>query len=367
MPPTRVVADPSIAGMELDPAQRSAWQRLQRIAAELRRAPEPVTHSPARLVTRLLRHHPRALVPVRGLYLWGGVGRGKTLLMDRFYQLLEITAKRRLHYLRFMRQVHEELKTLAEHSDPLALIADRWARRHRLLCLDEFSVNDITDAMLLARLLEGLFERGVTLITTSNQPPDQLYRDGLQRTRFLPAIELLQRHLEVFLLDHGIDYRLQALNGAPLYHWPLGKEAERRMQSAFARLDPDAGTNSGRLRLAGRAVSAKRRGTGVVWFDFAALCDGPRSQNDYIELARLYHSVLVSDIPVLDDECNDPARRLLHLIDEFYDRRVKLIISAAAPIERLYQGQRLRFEFQRAISRLHEMQSHQYLAQAHMP
>ncbi len=287
--------------------------------------------------------------------------------MDRFFQSLALSGKRRLHYLRFMQQIHSELKTLAEHSDPLVLIAERWARRHRVLCLDEFAVNDITNAMLLAGLLKALFERGVTLVTTSNQPPGQLYRNGLQRVRFEPAIELLQQHLEVFHLDHGIDYRLQALDTAPLYHWPLGEHAEQQLRAAFTRLAPDSAITGGRLRIAGRSIPTRAQGSGVAWFDFAALCDGPRSQTDYIELARRYHSVILSNIPVLNHEREDPARRLLYLIDEFYDRRIKLIISAAAQSMRLYQGHRLRFEFQRAVSRLHEMQSQHYLTQPRRP
>lgn len=356
---------PTPAAIPLDPAQQLAWQQLRAIAAVLQSTPQPPAKPAAGLLHRLLRRGPATSQAVRGLYLWGSVGRGKTLLMDRFFQSLALKAKRRLHYLHFMQQVHHELNTLAEHRDPLVRIAERWAGRYRLLCLDEFAVNDITDAMLLAGLLAALFERGMTLITTSNQPPDALYPDGLQRARFLPAIELLKTHLAVFHLDHGVDYRLQALDTAPLYHWPLGTEAERRLLAAFERLDPTSGTSGGRLRVAGRRIATRRQGSGVVWFDFSALCDGPRSQNDYIELARLYPSVILSDIPVLDAEQDDPTRRFLHLVDEFYDHRVKLIISAAAPIERLYQGQRLRFEFQRVTSRLREMQSRRYLAQPH--
>jgi cell division protein ZapE len=305
--------------------------------------------------------------PVRGLYLWGGVGRGKTYLMDIFFHALPLDGKLRLHFHRFMKRVHDELKALRDRQDPLPLVAERLTENTRIICLDEFFVSDITDAMLLGGLLKALFERGVTLVTTSNIPPDELYRDGLQRARFLPAIELLKTHLEVFRMDGGVDYRLRYLDSVALYHTPLGETADDALLEAFEHVSPEPGTAGGKLEIEGRRIATRRQGDGVVWFDFATLCEGPRSQNDYIEIARLFHTVVLSDIPVLDRDREDPARRFLNLVDEFYDRHVKLILSAAVPIELLYQGERLSFEYRRTVSRLIEMQSHDYLAREHLP
>lgn len=348
-----------------DPAQEEAVRRLQRVADALTR--EPIPAARPGLLDRLLGRTPALPAPVRGLYLWGGVGRGKTYLMDTFFQALPMDDKLRLHFHRFMKRVHDELKTLRDRQDPLPLVADRLAERTRILCLDEFFVSDITDAMLLGGLLKALFERGVTLVTTSNIPPDELYRGGLQRARFLPAIELLKRRLEVFHMDGGTDYRLRYLDTVSLYHTPLGEAADAALLDAFEHVSPEPGTAGGELEIEGRLIPTRRQGDGVVWFDFAALCDGPRSQNDYIEIARLCHTVVLSGIPVLDRDREDPARRFLNLVDEFYDRHVKLILSAAAPIEQIYQGERLRFEYQRTVSRLIEMQSHDYLAREHLP
>lgn len=349
-----------------DPAQEEAVRRLQRVADELD-TPAPVAPARSGLLSRWFGRAPEPAAPVRGLYLWGGVGRGKTYLMDTFFHALERDDKRRLHFHRFMKWVHDQLKTLDDQQDPLAIVARRLADRCRLLCLDEFFVADITDAMLLSGLLKALFGRGVTLVTTSNIPPDELYKDGLQRARFLPAIELLKTHLEVFNMDGGVDYRLRYLDTVRLYHTPLDDEADARLLDAFEHISPEAGRPGGRLDIEGRSIPTRRQGDGVVWFDFAALCDGPRSQNDYIEIARLYHTVVLSGIPVLDRDREDPARRFLNLVDEFYDRHVKLILSAAAPVDELYQGERLRFEYQRTVSRLQEMQSHEYLALEHLP
>ncbi len=365
MPLQRYRNDLLRADFQHDPAQEAAIQRLQRVAGELKQ-PTQATVRPG-LLDRLLGRPATATPPTRGLYLWGGVGRGKTYLMDTFFHALDLEAKQRLHFHRFMKQVHEELKTVRNQQDPLSLVAERLARKTRLLCLDEFFVSDITDAMLLAGLLKALFERGVTLVTTSNIPPDKLYQDGLQRVRFLPAIELLKTRLEVFHIDAGVDYRLRYLDSVTLYHTPMGGAADARLLDAFEHVSPEPGVVGGELEIEGRLIPTQRQGDGVVWFDFATLCEGPRSQNDYIEIARLYHTVVLSDIPALDRDREDPARRFLNLVDEFYDRHVKLIVSAAAPIEQLYQGERLRFEYQRTVSRLTEMQSHDYLAKEHLP
>ena len=310
----------------------------------------------------------RPLTPIRGLYFWGGVGRGKTYLMDVFYEALPFEQKMRTHFHRFMRRVHQELTTLKGEKNPLVKVAERLALEARVVCFDEFFVTDITDAMILAGLLEALFERGVTLVATSNIEPQGLYNNGLQRERFLPAIKLLQQHTEVINVDGGIDYRLRALQQAALYYSPLNEIAQQNMAACFERLAPDAKNSvlNADLMIEGRLIRALQVADDVVWFDFLAVCDGPRSQRDYIELAREYHAVLISNVPQLGVNNDDQTRRFIYLVDEFYDRNVKLVISAARPIEQLYlAGGRLAFEFERTQSRLLEMQSEDYLARAH--
>ncbi len=307
--------------------------------------------------------------PVKGLYFWGGVGRGKTYLMDNFYESLPFEKKMRAHFYRFMKRVHEELKSLDNETDPLEIVAERIAGEARVICFDEFFVSDITDAMILATLLEALFRRGVSLVTTSNIVPDGLYKDGLQRARFLPAIALLNRHTEVVNVDGGTDYRLRSLEQAELYHYPLDDEADKSLYKSFYSLVPDKEeiTQAIDLEVEGRHIRCRYHAEDVVWFDFTAICDGPRSQNDYIELAREYHAVILSNIPELAADKEDQARRLINLVDEFYDRSVKLIISAEKPLSEIYSGVRLRFEIERTVSRLLEMQSHEYLSRPHKP
>jgi cell division protein ZapE len=261
--------------------------------------------------------------------------------------------------------VHGELTELEGEADPLERVADRLAADALVLCFDEFFVSDITDAMILGGLMEALFKRGVTLVATSNIIPDELYRDGLQRQRFLPAIELVKRHTEVVNVDGGVDYRLRALEQAELYHFPLDEEANRSLLRSFEALAPEPGRQWERLEINGRYLSCRWVADDVVWFEFAELCDGPRSQNDYIELARIYHAVLVGNVPQMGAGSDDQARRFINLVDEFYDRNVKLILSAEVPILELYHGTRLEFEFQRTVSRLREMQSHEYLSRSH--
>ena len=302
----------------------------------------------------------------RGLYLWGGVGRGKTFLMDLFFDVAPVKKKFRIHFHRFMRLVHEELKQLERTSDPLDHVADRLADKYRLICFDEFFVSDIADAMILGRLLGGLFERGITLVTTSNSAPADLYRDGLQRQRFLPAIALLESHCRVMNIDGGVDYRLRQLESASIYLTPVTEGTEGELRCHFDHIAPGGSVERRVMRIEGRDVCTIRCAKGIAWFEFHAICDGPRSQNDYIELARLFHTVLIENVPVFTRETENQARRFIALVDEFYDRRVKLILSAAADIDRLYQGRRLEFEFERTRSRLIEMQSHDYLAQAHI-
>lgn len=302
--------------------------------------------------------------PAQGLYFWGGVGRGKTYLMDVFYDALPFEEKKRTHFHRFMRQVHRELKTLDGQKNPLEKVADTFAASTRVLCFDEFFVSDITDAMILAGLMESLFARGVTLVATSNIVPEGLYKDGLQRARFLPAIALLQANTDVVNVDGGVDYRLRALERAELYHCPLDDEADVSLRRSFDSLAPEPGHADQEIEIEGRMIPVRWEADDVAWFDFTALCDGPRSQNDYIELAREYHAILISNVPQFN-HADDQARRFINLVDEFYDRNVKLVLSAEVPLEQLYLEGRLSFEFERTQSRLLEMQSHDYLAREH--
>ncbi len=317
---------------------------------------------------RLLPGRRRAPPPLRGLYLWGGVGRGKTFLADEFFAELPLAAKRREHFHRFMQDVHAGLKRHRDRPAPLLPVADAIADGARLLCIDEFVVGDVADAMILGALLEALFARGVTLVATSNLPAAELYRGGLQRERFLPAIALIERHCKVLELDGGIDYRLRQLEAARLFFGPDAADAEALMAAEFERLADGPGERDARVQVAGRTLRTRREAEDVVWFDFRALCEGPRSTADYIEIARCYHTVFVSRVPVLDSQSDDAARRFIAMVDEFYDRGVKLILSAAAPEPGgLYRGERLAFEFRRTASRLHEMQGRPYLARPHRP
>lgn len=349
-----------------DAAQQQAVECLQRLYDELVELEQ--TQRAASLVQRLLgRFIGEEREPVKGLYFWGGVGRGKTYLMDTFFECLPFERKMRAHFHRFMRRVHGDLKELSGEKNPLTVIAERISREARVICFDEFFVSDITDAMILAGLFQELFARGVVLVATSNIVPEELYKDGLQRARFLPAIDLIKAHTKVVNVDGGIDYRLRTLEQAELYHSPLDKQADISLADSFAKLSPEPGQSEVTLDIEGRPVKARFVADDVAWFDFPALCDGPRSQNDYIELSRIYHAVLISNIPQMGAKNDDQARRFINLVDEFYDRHVKLVVSAAVPLESLYAGGRLEFEFQRTVSRLLEMQSHEYLAREHRP
>lgn len=307
--------------------------------------------------------------PVKGLYFWGGVGRGKTYLVDTFFDALPFKEKTRTHFHRFMKRVHEELRTLKGEKNPLPLVAKRFAAETRVICFDEFFVSDITDAMILAGLLEELFKNGVTLVATSNIVPDGLYKDGLQRARFLPAIALVKQHTEVVNVDSGVDYRLRALEQAELYHWPLDAAAEDSLSKSFKSLLPDCtqAQEDEALMIENREIRAVRVCEDVAWFEFRELCDGPRSQNDYIELGKIFHAVLIANVEQMGVTKDDMARRFINLVDEFYDRNVKLIISAEVELKDLYTGGRLEFEFQRTLSRLLEMQSHEFLSRPHKP
>jgi cell division protein ZapE len=346
-----------------DPDQRCALAALERVAADLAAAP-PAAGLVARLRRFLGGSRP---APVRGVYLWGGVGRGKTFLMDLFFAALPFDTKARYHFHRLMSRVHARLKALDGQRDPLQRVADELAAEARVLCFDEFFVSDIADAMILGRLLEALFARGVTLVATSNTPPDDLYRGGLQRQRFLPAIATLKAHTDVVHMGGLTDYRLRLLEAAELWHTPLDAVADRNLARYFTQMAGGSTPVAGALEILGRQVPARGQARGVAWFDFGALCGDGRSQEDYIELARWCQTVLVAGIPVLDGSRENEARRFIALVDEFYDRRVNLIASAAAPIAGVYRGERLAAEFERTRSRLLEMQSVEFLAAEHRP
>ena len=352
-------------GYSADAAQLKAIDCLEDLRARLAPGGRAAAHPfAARLLRRLSA---RASRPQRGLYLWGPVGRGKTWLMDLFFQSLPFPERRRRHFHRFMHDVHAELNTLRDRDEPLEIIAERLAGQTRILCLDELFVADIADAMILARLFAGLFRRGVTLVATSNVPPRQLYRDGLQRQRFLPAIDLIERNTRILAVDGPRDYRLRQLTQAGTYISACDPDGQPRLRALFADLAQQAPWAEGAIEINGRSIPVVRHSDSAVWFDFQALCAGPRSQEDYIEIARLYPAVVLSGVPQLDAAHEDEARRFIALIDEFYDRRVKLVICATGAPQTLYRGERLRGEFQRTASRLVEMQSAEYLAREHMP
>jgi cell division protein ZapE len=343
-------------GLHEDADQLQVVESLQRVVDELA-APVP----------KGWRHwFSRSSPPIRGVYLWGGVGRGKTWLMDLFHDNLDAVSKGRFHFHRFMQLVHAELATIKGRANPLEIVAGRMARDWRLLCLDEFNVVDIGDAVILGGLLRALFEQGVVLVTTSNVVPDELYRDGIQRASFLPAIALLNRHTEVIELGGDRDYRKMVLEQSQVYHSPLGEATDARLREEFDCLTNTTPEVDGELSINNRVMPFRYRAEDMVWFDFEALCGPPRSQNDYIELARTHQTVFISDIPIMGGSRDDRTRRFIFLIDEFYDRRVKLVVSAEAPANRLYIGERLAFEFQRTVSRLTEMQSSAFLGRPHL-
>jgi cell division protein ZapE len=348
---------------EFDGGQHAAALRLDALSEDLR-AHAPTVFQRLRSLLRWLPGE-TAQTPVRGIYLWGGVGRGKTLLMDLFFASLQRAL--RSHFYHFMRDVHAELARIKRHAKPLEIVAQRLSARTRVICLDEFFVADIADAMILAGLFDGLFRRGVTLVATSNLPPQDLYKDGLQRQRFLPAIELIQTHVSVIHLDGGIDYRLRQLERAPTYLDSKLPGTSAALQECFAALTGGIAAGPTTLDIEGRALRAVNSGPGAAWFQFSELCEGPRSQDDYIELARRYHTMFIANIPTFGHADEDSARRLIMLIDELYDRGVKIVVSAAAAPAALYRGERLHFEFERAASRLIEMQTQQYLAGQHRP
>ncbi len=352
-------------GNALDAAQRNALRHFERLDEDLGR----LERQEAPLL-RLLA--PRRVV--QGIYLWGGVGRGKSFLMDSFFTCTRIKRKRRIHFHRFMQEIHQALHRCQGESDPMLLVARDLARDYRLICLDEFHITDITDAMLMRRLLEGLWAQGVVLATTSNFHPDELYLHGLQRNQFVPAIDLIRRNLEVVNVDGGTDYRLRELEKAGVYHVEDG--AEQALAQAYARIVGHEADDTDSLEIEGRTIRVRRHSHGVAWFDFQALCDGPRGKPDYIELARRYHTLLLSGVPRFTAGDAERLRRFVWLIDEFYDRRVKLMISAEVAAPDLVADADSADRFQanlnaslkdRLVSRLTEMQTREYLTQPHLP
>ncbi len=343
-----------------DPAQHPALAELDRIHAAMADAGD----GRPGLLGRLFGAG-RDEAPTQGLYLWGGVGRGKTFLVDLFYDGLALSQKRRTHFHRFMREVHERLRAHAGERDPLAAIAREWRETLRVLVLDEFFVSDIGDAMLLGRLLDQLFAQGVVLVTTSNTPPRALYKDGLQRARFEPATDLIERHCAVLELAGDTDYRLRALTRSPVYRAPLDAQSDAWLEARWRDLGGDDAHRDAGIDIEGRRIPVRARCKGLAWFDFDALCEGPRSGSDYIEIAREFHTLLLGGIPAFDATRDDAARRFVTLVDELYDRHVNLVCTAAAAPMALYAGTRLAGAFERTASRLVEMQSAEYMAREH--
>ena len=340
-------------GYESDPAQLRAVASLERCATDWSHYKAKRSNSLKKMI-----FHPE--IP-RGVYMYGGVGRGKSFLMDCFFSAVPLERKTRLHFHEFMREVHRELRELQGTVNPLDVLGQRMAQRYKLLCFDEFHVADITDAMILHRLLDALFKHGVGFVTTSNFKPDDLYPGGLHRDRILPAIELLNSRLEVINVDNGTDYRRQTLEQVDLYITPNGADADAKLSQTFERL-AEIQDEDPVMTIEARQISAKRRAGGVVWFDFKTLCGGPRSQNDYLEIASQFHTVILSDVPHMPVRMASEARRFTWLVDVLYDRRVKLVLSAAVPAEELYTEGPLSHEFPRTVSRLTEMQSAEFLA-----
>lgn len=355
-------------GITLDDAQQRAAERLSRLNDEL----HAFKNKRASLIGRVFS---RPDVP-RGVYFYGGVGRGKSFLMDAFYGATKVRRKTRVHFHAFMRNVHAELRTLKHEADPLVVVAERLAERYRLICFDEFHVSDIADAMILGRLLSNCFENGIVFVMTSNYAPDRLYPEGLQRQNFLPTIALIKENMDVVEVDSGIDYRRRTLEQDHVYHSPLNAETDARLAATFARLATGKPAHDRSITIYGREIALRKHADGVIWFDFAALCETPRSQNDYLELAQDHHTLILSNVPMLATKDSNVIRRFTLLVDVLYDHRVKLIMSATAPladISRVDEGvtdsdtRRVLSEFARTTSRLTEMQSSEYMSEAHLP
>lgn len=355
-------------GITLDAAQQRAADRLSQLNDQL----TAFKNKRASLIGRVFS---RPEVP-RSVYFFGGVGRGKSFLMDAFYGATKVRRKTRIHFHAFMRGVHEELRTLKHEADPLVAVAERLAERYRLICFDEFHVSDIADAMILGRLLSNCFDNGIVFVMTSNYHPDRLYPEGLQRQNFLPTIALIKERMDIVEVDSGVDYRRRTLEQDHVYHSPLGAETDARLAATFARLASGKVSPDKTLTLYGRQIAVRQQAAEVIWFDFAAICETPRSQNDYLEIAQSHHTVIVSNVPLLASRDSNVIRRFTLLVDVLYDHRVKLIMSAAAPLAEIArvddnvkdsETRRVLTEFARTASRLTEMQSAEYMSEAHLP
>lgn len=364
-PKRKYQSDIEQLGFQEDDAQRRAVDALDKLYIEL----IDFLNAPIEKKRPLRKWFKKGTIapqPPKGLYFWGGVGRGKTYLMDSFYESLPTRKKMRMHFHRFMLRVHDELQQLGDISDPLESVADKFKEETEVICFDEFFVSDITDAMILGTLFQALFKRGVVLVATSNIPPNELYRNGLQRARFLPAIELIENHCTVLNVDSGVDYRLRTLTQAEIYHFPADEAADENFERYFEQLSGEDKHVENQIEINHRQLEVVKESDGILHASFAQLCQTARSQNDYIELSRLYHTVLLSNVVQMDGDSDDAARRFIALVDEFYERHVTLIISADVPMEQLYSRGLLEFEFRRCLSRLTEMQSCDYLAKEHL-
>lgn len=352
-----------------DAAQEHAVMALQRLFDELLAVPElPVKRRfLAKLKGLTTKPTPTLMNPVKGIYFWGGVGRGKTYLVDTFYDCLPFENKTRIHFHRFMHRIHQELKGLTQQKDPLKVIAKKLADETRVICFDEFFVADITDAMILGTLFEALFAHHVILVATSNIIPDELYRHGLQRARFLPTIDLINKNCDIINVDSGVDYRLRTLEQAEIYHFPLDSSAQKNLEQYFQQLSCDPRNYNQLIDIENRQIQTLAEADSVLMIDFSELCGGPRSQIDYMEISRIYHTVLLANVKPMGPLTEDVARRFIAMVDEFYERNVTLIMSAELEMSALYSSGLLGFEFRRCLSRLQEMQSHDYLAREHLP
>jgi cell division protein ZapE len=350
-------------GFVTDPAQKQAVDALQLLYDELAVSSTAKTSFIQRLLCLLTNSR---AAPLKGLYIWGGVGRGKTWLMNLFYESLPFENKLRLHFHHFMLDVHEQLSRLHNLKNPLTAIASDFAKKYRVLCLDEFIVTNITDAMLLSGLLESLVDNGVTLVATSNRIPDDLYKNGLQRERFLPAIDLIKRHTQLMHIDGDTDHRIALLEQDDVYYTPITASTNEELAKRMESLAPGTISHGSVLTIHKRPIKTLMHADEIVWFEFDSLCDAPRATPDYIELAHDYHTIILSNVPVMDENMDDKARRFIYLIDELYDRSVKLVISADSTPEKLYTGDMLKFAFNRTSSRLIEMRSKEYLEKPHI-
>lgn len=363
-PKQKYLYDIEHSGYQHDPAQQYAVNKLDQLYHQFLEYVSTPPEKPS-LFSKLLGRKTQSVAP-KGLYFWGGVGRGKTYLMDLFFDALPYQKKSRMHFHRFMQRVHTELTSLKGTSDPLQIVADRFKQEADIICFDEFFVSDITDAMILGTLFEALFERGIILVATSNIPPKDLYRNGLQRARFLPAIKLIEQQCIEVNVDSGIDYRMRTLEQAEIYHYPLDEAAQSNLEYYYAQLSRDECREINIVNINQRDIAVNGVCDGVLYASFSQLCESTRSQSDYIEISHLYHTVLLSEVKQMGRGSDDAARRFIALVDEFYERNVTLIISAEVALESLYSEGQLEFEFQRCQSRLIEMQSLDYLANEHL-